>query len=96
MDPIFPKVGIKFTSPMSSTSSVVLPDDPIEILGLDPTQEPGLTGLVDTKNLINVLLAPPHTHYIKRRSHGGNNNNCGSLSMHIQFTESSGDYWSQI
>ena len=42
LDPILPRVGIMFTSPTSNASGIVLPDDPIKRLWLDPTQEPGL------------------------------------------------------
>ena len=90
LDTILPRVGIMTTSPASSTPVVVLPDDPIKRLRLDPTQEPGLAGLVDTKNPLDILLALPPTYYMEYRSRGGNDDNSISFSMHLHFTESSG------
>ena len=68
-------------------SSAVLPDDPIERMGLDPTVEPGLAGSVDPENPRDVLLAMPPAHYMERRSSHGDHS---SFSMHVHFTESSG------
>ena len=78
------------TSPASSTPVVVLPDDPTKRLRLDPTKEPGLAGLVDTNNPLDVLLALPPTYYMEYRSRGGNDDKRISFSMHLHFTESSG------
>ena len=90
MDQILPRVGTKFTSPTSSASNIVLMEDPIEILGLDPTQEPKLAGSVDPKNPLDVLLALPLAHYMERRLRGNNDDDCGSFSLRLHFTKSLG------
>ena len=90
MDPILSKVGNWFASPKSSASGVVFPDNPIERLGLDPTQELVLVGLVYPENTRVVLLALPPMHCMERRSCDGNDDNYGSFSMHVHFTKSSG------
>ena len=71
------------------TSGIVLSDDPIKRLGLDPTQELGLAVSVDPKNPLNILLALPPAHYMEHRLRGGNNNDCGYFYMHVPFTKSS-------
>ena len=90
MDLILPRVGITFTSSMSRVSGVVLPDDPIKILGLEPTQELGLAVSVDPDNPLDVLLVLTPAHYMERRSRGSNDDDRGSLSMHVHFSENSG------
>ena len=87
LDPILPRVGVHFSSSTSSASGVVLPGDPIERLGLDLTQEPVLAGLVNPENPLNILLALPPAHYMERTSHGSNEGDRGSFSMHVHFTE---------
>ena len=91
MDTILLRIGITFTKRMSSAFGVVLLDNPINRLGLGLTQEPVLAGSIDPDNPLDVLLDLPHAHYMERRSRGGNDDNHGSLFMHMHCTESLGE-----